>query len=187
MNTVNYVLAFYSHWAIGSGKGAGSGKDSLVLKDKNNLPFIPGKTMKGLLRDAANECGYNVQSIESVFGHTNHEGQEHEASEKLNKKGCARFSSVKLSDDMVLALKGKKYLSSGLYETRTSTRLDSDKQAVDHSLRKMEVCVPLVLYGTVSNVEDEQKVLIKKALKMVKLLGEKRYRGLGRCQIITTN
>ena len=56
MKTIKYNIALFSYWAIGSGTGQGKGLDNILLKDDDNLPFIPGKTLKGLLRDAAVEC-----------------------------------------------------------------------------------------------------------------------------------
>ena len=50
-------IKLYSFWSVGSGK-VGCSLDSIVLRDKDNLPYIPGRTFKGLLRDAYNECGY---------------------------------------------------------------------------------------------------------------------------------
>lgn len=181
---IDYKLILYGHWAIGSGKGGGSGKDSIIIKDKYKLPFIPGRTFKGLLRDAATECSFPIDQIVEVFGHENHGDKEAEASLKVNVAGNARFSSVKLPEPVRNELKNNEALISNFYQTRTSTRLTADKQAEDHSLRKMEVCIPVVLIGSITELKDEsQKQLIVKSLKMLKFLGEKRYRGLGRCKI----
>ncbi|MDD2650440.1 MAG: RAMP superfamily CRISPR-associated protein, partial [Candidatus Cloacimonetes bacterium] len=48
-----YQVKFLSDWHCGSGLTSGSDVDALVIKDQNNLPIIPGKTIKGLLREAA--------------------------------------------------------------------------------------------------------------------------------------
>lgn len=181
---MRYKLTFYSYWSVGSGKGAGNGKDNLVLKDKNGLPFVPGRTFKGLLRDAAAECMFEKERINELFGHENHNDFEHEAKLIENIRGVAFFSSVRLNDSTRHYLKEHKNLVKYLYQTRTSTRLSSTKQAVDHSLRKTEVCIPLELEGRISGpLTEDQKNLILKSLKMLKFLGEKRYRGLGRCEI----
>lgn len=50
--TITYRLKFYSEWHCGSGLGAGADVDALVIKDAHQLPFVPGKTIKGLLREA---------------------------------------------------------------------------------------------------------------------------------------
>jgi CRISPR/Cas system CSM-associated protein Csm3 (group 7 of RAMP superfamily) len=50
---INYKIEFYSYWHSGSGLSIAAGADLRVNKDKDGLPFIPGKTLKGLLREAA--------------------------------------------------------------------------------------------------------------------------------------
>ena len=52
---MKYEITFYTNWHCGSGLSSGADCDSLVVKDKNGLPFVPGKTIKGLLREAATE------------------------------------------------------------------------------------------------------------------------------------
>ena len=41
-----------SYWHIGSGTGADAVVDAVVARDGDGLPVIPGRTIKGLLRDA---------------------------------------------------------------------------------------------------------------------------------------
>ena len=52
MRDLKYEVEFYSIWHCGSGLAGGASKDATVLKDINNLPYIPGKTIKGLVREA---------------------------------------------------------------------------------------------------------------------------------------
>ena len=46
-------VIFESDWHVGSGAGIPGHLDSQVLRDGNGLPFVPGKTLTGILRDAA--------------------------------------------------------------------------------------------------------------------------------------
>ena len=46
--TIDYTICFFSPWHCGSGTSAGADVDELVVKDKNGMPYIPGKTLKGL-------------------------------------------------------------------------------------------------------------------------------------------
>lgn len=50
---ITFAIQFYSPWHCGSGLSAGADVDELVIKDKNGMPFVPGKTIKGLMREAA--------------------------------------------------------------------------------------------------------------------------------------
>ena len=52
---IKYKIEFHTDWHCGSGLAAGADVDALVVKDKNGMPFIPGKTIKGLVREAVEE------------------------------------------------------------------------------------------------------------------------------------
>jgi CRISPR/Cas system CSM-associated protein Csm3 (group 7 of RAMP superfamily) len=175
------TINFYSAWAIGSGKG-GDSKDSIILKDDNGLPFIPGRTLKGLIRDAFLECGYTDEDAIRLFGQIK---QDNIKTEDL-KAGTLRFNSAYLSGEFDKLPDEVKTL---LFRAKTSTKLDNGKQAEDHSLRKNETTIPLELTGTIlkeidnSEIDNSDYEKIENALKMLKLMGEKRHRGLGRCKI----
>ncbi|AMC10194.1 hypothetical protein Lupro_02525 [Lutibacter profundi] len=174
-------IKFYSNWAIGSGKG-GDSKDSIILNDDNGLPFIPGKTLKGLIRDAFLECNYSKEDAIRLFG------QEKNLDIKTDdlEEGILRFNSAYLSDAFISLPKD---IKAKLFTSKTATRLDEKKQAIDYSLRKNEVCIPLELHTTILVKENNSELVednykkIEKALKMLKIMGEKRHRGLGRCLI----
>lgn len=53
--TINITIRFFSQWHCGSGTSAGADVDELVVKDKNGMPYIPGKTLKGLIREAVED------------------------------------------------------------------------------------------------------------------------------------
>ena len=188
MKIMKYTITFYSFWRIGTGLGSGS-IDSVLMKDDDNLPIIPGKTLKGLIRDAYYEC--NLPNGKDLFGH-----ELSEKSDKLKKdylqEGKLYFSTAHLPDDEKKYLKNNTELIKGLYRNITTTRLDQNKQNVDTALVKSEVCIPLTLEAEISPVNEEEiteneKNDIEKAFKMLKLMGEKRYRGLGRCKIELKN
>ena len=175
------TIQFYSFWAIGSGKG-GNSKDSIILLDDDGLPFIPGRTLKGLIRDAFLECGYTDEKAIKLFGHIKKDDIKTEDLQA----GKLRFNSAYLPDEFKSL---NKEVKAKLFHTKTATRLEDDKQAVDNSLRKNEVSIPLELYTTILNKEDNSELAgndyekIDNALKMLKIMGEKRHRGLGRCKI----
>ena len=52
MKTATLTITFFSWWHAGSGLGRGGDADALVIRDATGLPYLPGKTVKGLLRDA---------------------------------------------------------------------------------------------------------------------------------------
>lgn len=50
MKTINYSIQIYTYWHCGSGLAAGADVDLLPVKNKKGLPYVPGKTIKGLVR-----------------------------------------------------------------------------------------------------------------------------------------
>jgi len=68
---IHYKIEFFTDWHCGSGLSSGADLDLLVIKDKDKLPFIPGKTIKGLVREAVEEIhGFQPSDIDlkKVFG-----------------------------------------------------------------------------------------------------------------------
>ena len=47
---IDYSIEFFSYWHCGSGLAAGADVDELAIKDGDGLPYVPGRTVKGLLR-----------------------------------------------------------------------------------------------------------------------------------------
>ena len=63
---INYEIHFHSYWHCSSGLSAGADIDTLVLKNADNLPYVPGRTMKGLVRDAINDiCAFKADEAMS--------------------------------------------------------------------------------------------------------------------------
>ena len=149
---LHYQIQFHTDWHCGSGLAAGADLDALVVKDKEDLPFIPGKTIKGLVREAVEDMKRG-----SMF-FTNTELPENERKAIVD-NDAARF----------------------LYRSISNTAIDEEGIAKEHSLRRMQVVVPCILEGKILNISDEMKSEIEQALKYIKRLGQNRNRGLGRC------
>lgn len=179
MKTIDYSIQFYGYWHIGSGLSGGTKADNLVLKDPNNLPFIPGKTIKGLFRNAAQELVafsssfINEEIAKKAFGS---EGTNEDSSSSIF------FSDAQLDRSEAMQLISEK-LSENLFEIISSTKINKQGTAEDKSLRQMEVTIPLTLFGSIQVFEGEFTELILKSASMIKYLGLNRNRGLGRCEI----
>lgn len=179
MADIKYTIEFFSDWHCGSGLAAGADVDALVVKDKNSLPYVPGKTIKGLVREAVENIvtlrGEDKEEIiNSAFGYFDDKDSSN--------KGEMFFTNAELEDNeanTIVANKLQQYLS----RTIASTAIKENGIAKDHSLRKIEVIVPCTLQGTIKNVPSELKSDIIDGLKYIKRLGVNRNRGLGRCQI----
>lgn len=182
---IKYKIKFYNDWHCGSGLAAGADVDLLVIKDKNRLPFVPGKTVKGLVREAMEEITTFTKSDENLitklFGKENTIKDDENGS--ISDSGELFFTNATLEKSVE-----KEIIESGsadyLYRSIASTAIGKDGIAKSHSLRRMEVTIPCDLFGEIHKVPSKYKNDIQRALKYIKRLGQNRNRGLGRCDII---
>ncbi|MBQ9565166.1 MAG: hypothetical protein IJU98_06215, partial [Synergistaceae bacterium] len=200
-------ICFESDWHIGSGAGIPGSVDRQVLRDENGLPFIPGKTLTGVLRDAAEWIAYIRQDIQkdgtdwkgvvsSLFGEQpeTHGGN----AEKAAAPAKIGISSAELSEDVknyIISADKKVNISSGLYMAHPGVKIDpaTGRAEKDHFFSTERVRRDCVLYANVScdcelfddkgkPLNDEGE-LLDEAIKAVRHIGGKRRRGAGECKI----
>jgi CRISPR/Cas system CSM-associated protein Csm3 (group 7 of RAMP superfamily) len=179
MADIRYKIIFHSPWHCGSGLSAGADLDALVVKDKDELPYIPGKTLKGLIREAVEDYVSfaaldKEKDIEKAFGH--------KVADEVDDivRGEAFFTNGELAkDERDVIVKMK--LQNHLYNAKSSTRIDKDGIADDHSLRRIETVVPCTLYAEIHDIDSHFAVIVAKAMGLIKRIGVNRNRGLGRC------
>ncbi|PVZ80642.1 hypothetical protein C9426_32690 [Serratia sp. S1B] len=192
MLSFNLKFHLLSEWHIGSGREQGSYADSTTLKDSDGLPFIPGKSIKGLLRNAFEEAlknrwlpGATDVDIQRLFGC--------EGTQGMHTAGIIQLSSAELSE------RERKFLIEHcakrlLYRTCSNTAIDqSTGVAKTMSLRVVETVVPMQLQARlVLNTSHRQwqpgyaeqfACWLQRAVMLVTELGAKRNRGLGAVQI----
>jgi CRISPR/Cas system CSM-associated protein Csm3 (group 7 of RAMP superfamily) len=177
---IRYKIEFLSDWHIGSGLDAGADADNIVLKDENNLPYIPGKTLKGLLKDALNEMA-NVgkvkkELIDKIFGGVTENGS--------TIAGKAFFKDAVLPENEQKEII-ENNLSDLLYRNIASTKINKKGVAEKNSLRTIQVTIPAVMYSNIILKEDitGAEELFEKAFKWLRYIGVNRNRGLGKCII----
>ena len=182
MKNLRYTITFYSNWHCGSGQAAGADVDELVVKDRDGLPYVPGRTIKGLLRDAADMLlrydGLDKDHVNTIFGHDDDNGKHGE----LTTLGQSFFSNAELPEDERATIIEQK-LTLYLYKSVSSTAIDDDGIAKDLSLRKIQTVVPCKLEGSIRNVPEDMTGDVEKMVKLVKRLGLGRSHGLGRCKM----
>jgi len=154
--TLKYSIQFFDYWHLGSGLSAGAKLDSTVVKDNDSLPYVPAKTIKGLLREMAEKFG-DIEFLHQCYF----------ANAYLEEETKKEIISNKLHDN--------------LYDVIASTKIENGI-AKDDTLREIEVVIPISLYGEILDIPDEYKERIEKSLKMIKRMGLNRNRGLGRCE-----
>lgn len=182
---ITYKIDFFTYWHTGSGLSAGTATNATVLRNKQKLPYISGKTLKGLLREAAekihrfDETLVTKAFIVEVFGRR----QDPDSNERWSKTSPCFFSNAELSQHLANTL-AKDDQQPWLFDTIYSTAIEKNGIARAHSLRSMEVTVPLTLFAQIDDFPDTAGYVtqMEYCMKWVKRLGVNRNRGLGRCQ-----
>lgn len=183
---INYKIEFFSDWHCGSGLAAGADLDTLVVKDKEGLPFVPGKTIKGLIREAVDDINLfsgreiSDDKIKKAFGYF-------DDAEHLD-KGKLFFANAELDNaerNAIVNNKAQKFM----FRSIASTAIDDDGIAKEHSLRKTEVSIPCTLQGSIyaDKFDSEIENIIIKSFGYIKRIGQNRNRGLGRCKFTFIN
>ena len=185
MNNLTYKLELYDYWNTSSGLSGGALADSLCLKDKNGLPYLPGKTVKGLFREAAEilmdlkHKGMTEEFIFHVFG----EAERVENVKDIEKKtqvATSFFSNATFNEDTAHAI--TRELAPHLFEEIATTALEPSGLAKKHSLRRTQFALPCILYGEILQSEA-YKIPLQDCAAFIKRLGLNRHRGYGRCKI----
>lgn len=191
-----------SYWISGSGRGQGLAVDEESILDADRLPFLPGRHVKGVLRDAMRWLADARGDIEEdvikwLFGHPERRSAEWAA------PGGALLSvrDARLSEGLRGVLRGDERLRGGLFRALASTAMDPDHGvARDKSLRTFRVVVPVPLVAelqfdemrlaamrraqvpeAVTALCADWESLIEDALVFAPAFGGGRNKGFGRC------
>lgn len=171
---------FYSYWHTGGGRGSGAGADASVEKNRHGLPYLGGKTIKGLYRDAVSrmdEWGHLEDAtavlsefysssppasdilVEFLFGRRLNSDNE---DRRGFHNGVLRFFDATLHNDVSEWITARDTANENtmaresLFTTLQSTAIDIDTGAAQkHSLRSHEVTVPLTLYSRVKLITND--------------------------------
>ncbi len=186
MKTIHYTIQFFSYWHCSSGLIGGPDANATVIKDDRTLPFIPGKTLKGLIRESAENYLETLHGkslaekfILDVFGPKEGVFDYHNQSSFFGNATLSTVFADQIDEETSLLL----------YDRIASTAIDDDGQALDESLRQIEVTVPLSLEAQILDFPNQPKYeeALKNCLKGIKRMGSYRTRGLGRCQFVFQN
>lgn len=178
MKKIKYAVRFFTYWHCGTGLTSGSDIDAVVIKNQEGLPIIPGKTIKGLLREA-------LETIDTLVKN-DVEATRLETVEAHDLFRNCHFSDATLSSQLASQLRGEKaQIRQFLYSQLSSTAINENGTAKEHTLRRIEVCVPLTLYGEIWHFPDDPGSVenLHRSMQWVKALGLGRNRGLGKCSI----
>lgn len=180
MSSIKYSIHFYSSWHCGSGLSAGADVDALVIKDKDGLPYIPGKTLKGLVREAVEDYAalsgtLSQEVLDKAFGLPANTDKTDD-----NMSGTAFFTNATLNEKEAKAIVGNR-AQEYLYKKVSSTAIDDEGIADDNSLRSIETVVPCTLHAAIYDLPNDVERILEKSLGLIHHIGMNRSRGLGRC------
>lgn len=222
---VERTLRFELHtfWHPGTGRGDGALADAAVHKTAEGLPFLPGRTVKGLLRDAAElavAAGLlAAPDVLALFGSPLPDGID--ADNRVGALEEARYASVpgtlwfssaclgRTRDEQIAwrawarhreqapdqhaqqqpgvdrtaraGAPDRKEPSDLLFQRFASTRIDASGIARDHTLRTIEIVVPVDLHAFVRGRPDTPWDALDQAARLfIRGVGSHRHRGLGR-------
>jgi CRISPR/Cas system CSM-associated protein Csm3 (group 7 of RAMP superfamily) len=200
MSNTHYNLRFdiQSYWHVGSGRCRGV-LEALVHKNPAGLPFLPGRTVKGLLRDAV----YRAEQWGHIPPKTTHCFFGSEAVEKdralfETEAGALGVSDAVLPTDIETWLSHpaiNPQLRQVLFQQLSANTIDpATGSANPQSLRTIEVAIPLPLTARLEviqptrldNWEQGRKHWIdclKPCLSLIRAIGSSRSRGLGRVSV----
>ena len=198
MSNKTYKIQFQinSYWQAGTGYGGGALSDSLVNKDINGLPFLPGRTIKGLMRDAV----YRIQEWGHIPKETTHSffgslPLEKGITRLETESGALAISDAILPEEITtwLSHPDNTEIRQGLFKQISSTAINPETgSAKNQSLRAIEVSIPLTLTATLTVLNEQTlnqldwgtgktwKEGLKSSLKLIRAVGASRNRGLGR-------
>jgi CRISPR/Cas system CSM-associated protein Csm3 (group 7 of RAMP superfamily) len=185
----NFKIQFLSFWHCGSGVSGGAETDALIVRDPEGLPYVPGKTLKGHLREASewlveNDSEHFAELHRRIFGTAPDSKFEQLINSQISNEslaGKAHFSDCYLHPDYFNedAVQLPNIFSKRIY----STAIEENGIAKNSSLRSMEVAVPLSLYGRIADLNGEELAYLETCMGLVKELGAGKTRGLGKCKL----
>lgn len=190
------TLQISSYWHPGTGRGDGAVADASVHVGTDHLPFLPGRTVKGLLRDAvecAIQAGFEGLDPVALFGSplpratTDDRVRTLEEARFTTDSGCLRFGSARPGRGPTEQATWSEWAGAHpeqaavLVERIASTKVDDLGRAEDHTLRTIEVVVPMTLHAAIEGPPGTRWDLLDEAVQtFLTGLGSHRTRGLGR-------
>lgn len=162
---IKYKITFLDFWHCGSGLSGGAKCDNTCIKDAEGFPYIPGKTIKGVLRDIADDNDLKIK----CFGDRFHKSPLHFSNAELDYLTKNRIKDCKLTHF--------------LFSTIAQTAINENGTAKDGSLRNIEVVKPISLNASIDNVNNDCLSYLQEILKSLRQMGLNRTRGLGRLKI----
>ena len=204
-------VTMLSDWHVGAGAGRGE-IDRIVQRDTDDLPYIPAKTLTGILRDGCEQVALALDSgdergtwhqwVNLLFGDQpalldpQNREQDQAQIEQMPRPALLQIRSARLDAAFRQALGARPALKPAIAFMKPGVAIDPKTGSAQPDCFRIEELVRMdaVLtanhcaldFSEVPLTEDQQKAayaLVVAGAKLVERLGGKRRRGNGRCQI----
>lgn len=184
-------IDFISAWHVGSGLGDGHLSDAILARDHNGLPVLPGRAVKGALREGAWRmalCRPDLLVAEDYFWGSRSIGAD------SNQPGRLFVSAAELPSELRRELlfhpaPEREAFVRDMTCMQSQTALTPQLTAKGHSLRVLECGIPGISFDSVMQVDapgvdpDWLRAYFRAVCAATKSMGAHRARGLGACRI----
>jgi len=180
------LIDIRAFWITGTGRGRIHDAETIV--DSAGLPYLPGRHLRGLIRDAVefraelSKAQVDVDKARRLFGGWG-------SPEGDNAPGLIEVRDARLPSPVAQATGKDPALRDALFAVVHATAIQPDTgTAADRSLRSFRVAVPMRLRGQIAWRPDvpaddplarEWDGIVERALPLVLGVGAHRHRGLG--------
>lgn len=181
-----------SYWHPGTGRGSSHYLDALPNTDADGLPHLPGRTLKGLVRDGLQraEAWGRLPAGATVALCGSHEDKTH-FSPQAARQGALQFGNAQLPAALRqwLGQPAQAGHRQALFRDLFATAVEHERgTAQEQSLRGLRVVVPLTLTAAITlqpeapqdNLVREWVQHLRTVLPLIRAVGGHRSRGLGR-------
>lgn len=196
MTSIQIKIVFRSDWHVGEGAGAAGYIDRIVRRHPEDaLPYVPAKTLTGILRDGCERVAFGLDNalpgawqafVAELFG------RESKGTGQAATTTQARLSirPGRFAADLRQALQADADLRAALVFVKPGVAIDANGIATNKALRMEEVVLAgSELSAHVSVDIDDPEIcvtalaLLSAGARAAERLGGKRRRGHGRCAI----
>lgn len=187
MELLTLEITMLSDWHIGTGSSGQGDIDRRIARDEDGFPFIPAKSLTGILRDSCEEVlGYLGLDADPeldnwatyIFGRANVSSNLRIRAAKMDIASRGYLLSFDAAE--------RAALSKALATVKPGVAIDPfSGRAKDDHLSFLEVARPMVLTANIELLDSTPEVLslVVSACRLVEYVGAKRRRGLGRCSM----
>jgi hypothetical protein len=173
------TIHFKHYWHCGSGQAGEGDVDLLPVIEPCGLPYVPARALRGRLKWAAREQGWNDEQMDALFGKQD--------DRSLDAMGQLQVANGTMRD--AFAEECRRHYSttkqlrpevSALFEDIASTALKGGV-ARSKSLRRVRYAVPVTVIAEVSCNGAESWEEFEKLVPLLRAIGKGKHDGFGWC------